>query len=336
MNLYELTGVQRRLGEFTLDIDQWRLDTGKIYAVTGPNGSGKTTLLNVLALLDRPRLGRLLFRNEEVDHDRAQRLLAMRRTIGYQMQTPYLFNMTVFENVAYGLKIRAVPKVEIKERVDRIMVKLSLSDMAKRNAHALSGGEAQRVALARALVLDADVFLFDEPTANVDRRHVQAVEDLILQTSRDHSATVILTTHSRDQARRMSRNLVSLVDGQIRDIVYENVFAGELRDAAGGVRMVRVTEEVAFAVACGRPGQVTVAVDPREILLSHEELVSSALNTFRGPITKIEEVNGSLLVFVDVGVVLCAMITHKSYSKMHFSIGRRVSATFKANAVKVW
>jgi len=336
MNVYELQGVRRILGDFTLSIDQCGLRHGGIYAITGPNGSGKTTLLNVLALLDRPWKGRVLFQEETVDHDRAQRLQEMRRKIAYQMQNPYLFNMSVYENIAYGLRVRSVSKADIGDKVARIMDDLSLTDLASRNAHALSGGEVQRVAVARALVLDADAFLFDEPTANVDRRHVQAVEDLILRTSCTRGATVILTTHSRDQACRLSRNLISLVDGEMLDIVYENVFAGELREDEGGVRTVRVSEEVVLAVGRGRPGGVTVAVDPEEILLSNQELRSSALNRFAGPITKVEEADGSLRVFVDVGVELCALITRKSYQDMGCNIGKHVWATFKANAVKVW
>jgi molybdopterin-binding protein len=170
----------------------------------------------------------------------------------------------------------------------------------------------------------------------VDRRHIQAVEDLIRRLSREQGACVILTTHSRDQARRLSKKTVALLDGRISDVAYENVFGGELYAAADGVRMVRLSEGVTFAVGQGRPGRVTVSVDPGEILLSNEELVSSALNRYRGPITRIEETDGSLQVFVDVGVMLCALVTRKSYSDMRFNIGRHVWATFKANAVKVW
>ena len=133
----------------------------------------------------------------------------------------------------------------------------------------------------------------------------------------------------------MSRHLISIVDGRIRDIAYENVFPGTLSRGPDGVKAVTVRGGVRLRTAEGEPGRVTVSIDPREILLSREELVSSALNRLHGSITKIEDVNGSLRVFVDVGVALCAVITRTSYHKMGLNIGNRVWATFKANAVKV-
>ena len=88
-------------------------------------------------------------------------------------------------------------------------------------------------------------------------------------------------------------------------------------------------------VSGGEQGPTAIAIDPRDIILSDEELTSSALNRFRGPITKIEDVNGSLRVFVNIGVTLCSLITRKSYHDMHLNVGKDVWVTFKANAVRV-
>jgi len=335
MNAYELQEVQNTVGSFSLRSGTRALERGTVYAVTGPNGSGKTTLLNMLALLIRPDRGRLVFWGDEVDHDRSEHLLEQRRRIAYQLQNPYLFNMSVRDNIACGLRVRSVSKPEIASRVSTIMEQLLLSEMKSRNAHALSGGEVQRVALARTLVLDADVYLLDEPTANVDQRNVHLVEELILRLNRDRGATVILSTHSRDQAYRMSRRVISIIGGNIHDIAYENVFSGVLTVERDGLRTVALPESVTVKVGQGTEGPATLAIDPQDIILSRQELASSALNRFEGRITGVEDVNGSLRVFVDTGIVLCALVTRRSYVEMDLNVGSPVWVTFKANAVKV-
>jgi molybdopterin-binding protein len=270
------------------------------------------------------------------------------------MQDPYLFNMSVRDNVAYGLKIRRLKKNSIARAVDEMMERFSLTHLARRTAHTLSGGEAQRVALARTFVMDADAYLLDEPTGNVDQRNIRVIEKLILELNSEKKATIVLATHARDQAYRMSRNLISIIDGRISDIAYENVFSGVLTEESDGVRTTTLAEKVTLKVGHGKKGPVlparrspkgedgsgvegpvTIAVDPRDIILSNEEIQSSALNRFTGTITRIENVDGSLRVFVDVGVVLCALITRRSFLDMNMNIGKKVWVTFKANAVKV-
>ena len=335
MKMYTLKSVRRDLGSFSLKIDECRLERGEVYAIVGPNGCGKSTLLNLLGLVDPPAEGTVVMDGNSVDFADSEGLIRTRRRIGYLMQAPYLFNMSVRDNVGYGLKVRGHSRKAVRERTDKMLSSMLLAHLADRPAHTLSGGEAQRVALARTLVLDVDAFLLDEPTANVDCRNIHVVEALILRLNRETRATIVLSTHSREQAYRMSRNLISIIDGRIRDIVYENVFSGVLREENDGLRTVRLADNVEFKVGQGEEGHVTIAIDPGDILISNEEIRSSALNRFTGTITKIEDVNGSIRVFVDTGVSLCALITRRSFLDMDMNIGRSVWVTFKANAVKV-
>jgi len=335
MAIYDLTDAERTLGDFTLSIERCCMEKAGIYAVVGPNGCGKSTFLNLLAFISRPEEGKVVFDGREVDYGNSGELLRLRRKVGCLMQNPYLFNMSVQGNIAYGLKLRGLPRAAVQERGERIMDALGLAPLARRNAHALSGGEAQRVALARTLVLDTDVLLLDEPTANVDQRHMHAVEEWILNRNRQRHTTVVLTTHSREQAYRMSSDIISIVDGRIWDVAYENVFPGILREEADGLKMVTVGPELTLKTARGKPGPVTLAIDPRDVILSPNELTSSALNKFPGTIAKIEDINGSLRVFVDVGATICALITRRSFLDLDLNIGRRVWVTFKASAVKV-
>jgi len=337
VTLYALRQTESSAGDFRLKIDDCLLQAGRIYSIAGPNGSGKTTLLNLLAFLREPSGGRIFFKGNIVDYADRAGLLRLRRRVGYLMQNPYLFNMSVYDNIAYGLKVRAVPGDELRARVEAIMARLSLSPLAKRNAHRISGGEAQRVALARTLVLNAAVVLLDEPTANVDRASVRAVEEAVLRINRETNTTVILTTHSEDQAFRMSRHRLCIIKGRVSGVAYENVFEGTVHEASGGVRTVVVSGETAFTIAGAVPGRrATVAIDPEDIILSENRFSSSALNVFKGTISRIDDADGTVRVFVNVGEIsLCAVLTRKSLAAMGLTVGRNVWLTFKASAVKV-
>ncbi|MCG2712321.1 MAG: ABC transporter ATP-binding protein [Candidatus Omnitrophica bacterium] len=335
MITYQLKNLKKNISDFNLSITDCRLKQEGIYAVIGPNGCGKSTFLNILSFLDIPSEGKLEFKGKYVDYNSVKDVFFYRRKVGYLLQNPYLFNMSVTENVGYGLKIRRVPAVIIQEKVGQILERFSLSSLAHRKPDQLSGGEAQRVALARTLVLEADVFLLDEPTANVDKKNIKVVEKLILSINKEKKATIVFTTHVQEQAYRMSQNIISIINGQIKDIAYENVFSGKLEEEKDGLKYMCIAEKVSLKLSRGIPGEITVAIDPQDIILSKERFDSSALNSFYGKIEKIENINGSLRIFVDVGVSFCALITHRSFQDMGLNIGVKVWATFKANSIKV-
>jgi len=215
MNAYRLDHVERSWGDFVLRADDIRLERGAIQALTGSNGCGKTSLLRVLSLLDRPETGQVYFGGDAVDYDDGAEWLRQRRRIAYLMQHPYLFNMNVHDNIAYGLHLRHVPSAEIRQRVHEVIKRLELEPFARRNAHTLSGGETQRVALARTLVLDAEVMLLDEFTAGVDRQYVETVEEYVRELNTERGTTIVFSTHSANQAVRLSDHPITIVDGNV-------------------------------------------------------------------------------------------------------------------------
>jgi tungstate transport system ATP-binding protein len=213
MSAYRLQGVEARWGEFVLRVKDLHLPGGRIYSVTGPNGCGKTSLLRLLSLLDGPEKGRVRYGGAVVDYNDGAACLRSRRRIAYLMQHPYLFNMSVYDNIAYGLHLRNAASADVRLRVREVIERLALDSLARRKAHTLSGGEAQRVALARSLVLDADVMLLDEFTAGVDQRYVQRIEEYVRELHAARGATIVFTTHSSGQAARMSDHPITIANG---------------------------------------------------------------------------------------------------------------------------
>lgn len=187
----------------------------RIYALVGPNGAGKTAFLNILSLLEEPSSGTIYFRGEKVHLLPPSQKIAVRRHITLVMQPPYLFQATVYQNIAYGLKLRGGKRRNFREKVREILSLVGMEDFENRNARNLSGGETQRVAIARALVVEPRVLLLDEPTTSIDRENAEIVEKLIRKIKDDFSTTVIFTTHNLEQAYRLGEVVIGLKEGKI-------------------------------------------------------------------------------------------------------------------------
>ncbi len=333
---FRLHNIVKRIGEtFSLGIPHLSIREGRIYALVGPNGSGKTTLLNLLGLLDAPTEGQLLFRGEDV-HRASSTLLRARRHIAMVAQQPFLFSGTVMYNLAYGLKVRGVHRPEAHKKALRALRQVGLEGFEKRKVSELSGGEVQRVALARAVCLEPKVLLLDEPTTNVDRRHVAIIEGLIGAIRDRSGAAVVLTTHDLAQAFRLSDEVFSLVDGRIVERPLENLFSGPVVEA-NGLKQVAISENVRLSVITEKVGQVHVGIEPNELILSHLPLDSSARNAFQGRVVEIVEEGVRIRAAVKVnGVRFVALLTKRSLEEMHLTVGTEVWVTFKTTAVKVF
>ncbi len=188
------------------------IKAGESVAIIGPTGSGKTSLLRIIDLIDNPSRGLLLFKGKALKSE-VERIRA-RRCIGMVFQRPAMLRGTVYDNVAYGLKVRGVSKEEMKERVSIALAEVELDGYEHRIARELSGGEMQRVAIARALAVKPELLLLDEPTANLDPVTSNVIEDLILRTKKK-GLTLVISTHDLPQARRVSERLAVMMSGRI-------------------------------------------------------------------------------------------------------------------------
>lgn len=184
----------------------------KSFVLMGHNGSGKSTFFRLCALLENPDSGklnyfsgdRLLLKNME-----------LKRKITLVLPGIGVFNTSVFNNIAYGLKIRKMPKKEIAEKVENALEFAKLSDKRMQNALTLSSGEAQRLGIARAIVIEPEVLFLDEPTAHIDEKNKEVIEDIILKIKKSGKSMVFITTHDISQAERLADVLLSLNNGKI-------------------------------------------------------------------------------------------------------------------------
>ena len=182
---------------------------GEVVALLGPSGSGKTTLLRAIAGLETPYRGSIGI-GDHVFFDAARdvELPAEERGLGLVFQSYALWpHRTVFENVAYGLKLRGVSTAEIKARVEKTLSQIGLGHLAARYPHQLSGGQQQRVAIARALVADPVLLVCDEPTGDLDREMAEQILDLLQIVNREKQKTIVMVTHDPKAAERATRQV---------------------------------------------------------------------------------------------------------------------------------
>lgn len=187
-------------------------DRRGIYVLMGPNGSGKSTFLRLCALLEEPDRGKIDYLNG----DRSlKKDITLKRRFTLVLPKAGIFNASVFSNMAYGLKIRGMRKSEVAERVDRCLESFGLASKKKQNALTLSSGEGQRLSIARAVVTGPEILFLDEPTASVDQKNSEIIEELIFGMKGQGGPTVIMTTHDAAQAVRLADVRLLIREGKI-------------------------------------------------------------------------------------------------------------------------
>lgn len=190
----------------------WSFTENGIYLLIGANGCGKSTFLRICALIEPPDKGEVRYLDGA--HEASDGITLMRR-ITLVLPKAGLFNMSVWRNVSYGLRIRGISKKEADDRTRSVLEFVGLSHKKDQNALTLSSGEAQRIGIARALVIDPEVLFLDEPTASVDEKNIRIIEDIIHQLKQRGRTAVIMTTHDRAQAERLADRVLLLEKGKI-------------------------------------------------------------------------------------------------------------------------
>ena len=302
-------GTVRALDGFSIDIG-----AGELVAMLGPSGCGKTTALRILAGFENASSGQVLVDGQDIGSVPAQK-----RNMGMVFQSYSLFpNMTVLENVAFGLRLRRVGPSERKAKAMSLLEMVELSDRAHRYPHQLSGGQQQRVALARALAIEPRVLLLDEPLSALDAKVRVQLRDQIRALQRRLAITTVFVTHDQDEALSMADRVAVMRAGKLEQVAspaelydapqtpFVAEFVGTMNRLPGKLvgpgRVSVLGRELAArgAVASGAPGtEVDVLVRPEALVLvpvhGANGIVSAV--TFRGAQSRVD-----VLLWADMSV----------------------------------
>lgn len=225
-NMHQITKTYHT--RTVLEVEDLAIQPGEILVLVGPSGAGKSTLLRLLNFLEPPTGGKITFHNHEFSADQ-EMFLELRRRVTMVFQRPLLLNRSIYANVSFGLELRGLRPS--KEWIQAALAEVGLEKVANQNAHTLSGGEAQRVALARAIVIQPEVLLLDEPTANLDPYNVGLIEKIVLRINQQQHTTLVLVTHNVFQARRLAQRVAFLLEGKVIEVSDVDVFFNKPQDA---------------------------------------------------------------------------------------------------------
>ncbi|MEM1663507.1 MAG: ABC transporter ATP-binding protein [Pyrobaculum sp.] len=262
------------------------INHGEVMAVLGPSGCGKTTLLRLVAGLEEPTSGKIFFDDRDVTHVPTQK-----RNTAVVPQTWALWpHMSVFENVAYGLRLRKLSEAEVKKRVAEALELVGLAGLENRRPYQLSGGQQQRVALARALVVQPEVLLLDEPLANLDAKIRVELREEVRKIAKRLSITTIYVTHDQEEAMAVADRIAVMNAGKILQVgtpeeIYHrptnffvatfigrsNILRGKVVEARGEAAVV----DVGFLITAQTPRPVPPGVEVDVVIRPEDIYVGS-------------------------------------------------------------
>lgn len=345
-----------RGGVEVLSVPEFSLREHESVALIGPNGAGKSTLLLTLATLLQPSRGEVRFHGSPVVASTQD--TSYRRRIAMVFQEPLLFDATVFDNVASGLKIRGIPAADIRQRVGECLERFRIDHLADRSARRLSGGEVQRTSLARAFATRPEMVLLDEPFVALDppTRHALMVD--LAEVLRESGAAAVIATHDQMEALRLADRMVVMQGGRVVQsgtsaevtahpvnafaasfVGMENVLAGTVASSEEGMLLLDVAGQQMEIVGSGAPGErVVVCAHPEHVVVTtvdpHHR--TSARNVFPGIVTRIVPLGPVNKVYLDCGFPLVAAVTTHSLEELGLKGGSPVFASFKATSVHLF
>lgn len=263
-------GATYAVRDVSLDVED-----GELVCLLGPSGSGKSTLLRMIGGFERPTAGSILIDAKDVTS-----LPPEKRPTGMVFQSHALWtHMDVFNNIAFGLKLRRLPRAEIKERVEQALALVGLADYGRRITMQLSGGQQQRVALARSLVLEPKILLLDEPFASLDQHLRERLREEVRDIQQRLGITTLFVTHGQDEALALADRIVVLRDGCTEQIappdrIYREPETEFVAGFIGSMNFIRTTvrngisQHAAFSLPVPvADGEIVLAIRPEALSL---------------------------------------------------------------------
>ncbi|MEX2629769.1 MAG: ABC transporter ATP-binding protein [Tistlia sp.] len=266
--IISIQGVTKRFGAVAaVDSVDLEIRAGEFFALLGPSGCGKTTLLRMLAGFEQPSEGRILIDGQDMTGVQPNR-----RPVNMVFQSYAVFpHMTVFDNVAYGLKVVGTARGEIAPRVREALAMVQLEDYGARRPDQLSGGQRQRVALARALVKRPKVLLLDEPLSALDAKLREAMQLELVRLQHSVGITFVIVTHDQDEALSMADRIAVMQDGHVRQVadpqtLYEYPSGRFVADFIGKMNLfegrVAANDGTVLAVEVEGLGRIELPAEP--------------------------------------------------------------------------
>lgn len=324
MAFLEISNIQKHFGSQTAVHDfSIAIEKGEFITFLGPSGCGKTTILRMLAGFEAPSVGSIVFDGKDVTH-----VPTNQRNVGMVFQSYALFpNMTVAQNIGFGLKVANVGKADIETRVREMLKLIKLDALAERYPWQMSGGQQQRVALARAIANKPKVLLLDEPLSALDAKIRIALREEIRELQRELNITTVFVTHDQEEALSISDRIVVLNEGRVEQIgtpseIYNfprtrfvasfigtlNQLSGEVVDTAQGeIRVGEHTLVTSNPLDDLKAGQAcTLAIRPEAIALNASAKGKNTVQTvvdevsFLGSIVRIRTHLGREVLSMDL------------------------------------
>ncbi len=340
-NAVKKYGDYKAVNHVSVDIEE-----GELFTLLGPSGCGKTTLLRMIAGFNSIDEGEILLGELCLNN-----IPAHKRNIGMVFQNYAIFpHMSVFKNVAYGLKARKVERDEIEKRVIEALKMVQMESFKDRSPSQLSGGQQQRVALARAIVIHPDVLLMDEPLSNLDAKLRVQMRTIIRKLQKDLKITTVYVTHDQEEALAISDRIAVMKLGEIQQIgtpeeIYahpkntfigdfigtSNFLIGEVTNTKEGATSINVEGcSITVPLSLSNAQKVIIAARPEEICLSDDDYkglpASIMMSTFLGDFINYEvQLSGGKTIEVneytkDVSRVRAVgdhVFVHFVYEKIH-------------------
>ena len=337
-----IKNITKKYGDvMAVDSVSLHLKQSEFVSLLGPSGCGKTTTLRIIAGFLKPTNGTVNLGGVEITH-----LPPFKRKIGLVFQNYALWpHMTVFENIAFGLKLKKIKPKEVKQKVEEVLSLVNLSGMENRFPRELSGGQQQRVALARIIALDLDLWLMDEPLSNLDRKLRVYMRVELKKLQKKLGVTILYVTHDQEEALSMSDRLALMKDGKIIQIgtpdeIYEkpqstfvanfigniNVFEGNILEVSdmlatfktrlGFTLKVPINEELIRSKE-----KLSIIIRPERVGISRELIEGS--NFMPGEVKFIDYHGSSIGYHVELGTGYQIIIEDKNLD-MRFNIGEKV------------
>jgi molybdopterin-binding protein len=350
--MLEIKDISAKLGNFTLSNISLEIENGDYLTVLGLSGAGKTVLLEIIAGLVKPSSGAIFLNGKEIS-----KMSIQKRPVGLVYQDMALFpHMTVYKNIAYPMKNIGFSGKEISSRVMALARQTRVTHLLKRHPATLSGGEAQRVALARTLAAEPEVLLLDEPLASLDIKLRQELRELLKEIN-NTGKTIIHVTHDYMEAATLSKKIAIIEDGELiqwgkpedvfRNPVSEfvarfsgikNIFYCLFHNGQTNSDLITAkTPSGNIINLIEHPGKekAHVMIPGEDIIVSENQLTTSATNQYKGQIKERYSLNHSVELIIDTGDVFSVIVSKKSAENAAFSTGKKVWISFKASAVKV-